>query len=267
MQATRVCFSPFLKNNTILTTASKSNLCCSQRFISFSARLNEEEGSKTPEVETVESTEEVEPVKMSRRRRKFHKWMKEVGYKFSRPSEGTTNYLAATPFPNNPLFQPRPPLADATKQEIYDQYVSDPQNWSVRKLATKYNISLKRVEAILKLKQIEKDLEMNGIPLQRKFAKGMEQLMGVDNRTELLKEPLVDVFPNVGKPKFKSLKEDAHFGPEDAAKVLNRIPFKDLENRMIELGQADFSLPKSTTSTNNESTKPTKKFVIVDTSA
>lgn len=96
MQATRVCFSPFLKNNTILTTASKSNLCCSQRFISFSARLNEEEGSKTPEVETVESTEEVEPVKMSRRRRRFHEWMKEVGYKFSRPSEGTTNYLAAT---------------------------------------------------------------------------------------------------------------------------------------------------------------------------
>ncbi|ORE11378.1 hypothetical protein BCV72DRAFT_197916 [Rhizopus microsporus var. microsporus] len=235
MQATRVCLSPFLKNNAILTTASKSNLCCSQRFISFSARLNEEEGSKTPEVETAESTEEVEPVKLSRRRRRFHEWMKEVGYKFSRPSEGTTNYLATTPFPNNPLFQPRPPLADATKQEIYDQYVSDPQNWS-------------------------------GIPLQRKFAKGMEQLMGVDNRTELLKEPLVDVFPNVGKPKFKSLKEDAHFGPEDAAKVLNRIPFKDLENRMIELGQADFSLPKST-STSHESTKPTKKFVIVDTSA
>lgn len=96
MQATRVCFSPFLKNNTILTTASKSNLCCSQRFISFSARLNEEEGSKTPEVETVESTEEVEPVKLSRRRRRFHEWMKEVGYKFSRPSEGTTNYLATT---------------------------------------------------------------------------------------------------------------------------------------------------------------------------
>lgn len=47
------------------------------------------------------------------------------------------------------------------RQEIYDAFESDPENWTVRKLATKYGISLKRVEAILKLKSSEKEMEMN----------------------------------------------------------------------------------------------------------
>jgi hypothetical protein len=102
----------------------------------------------------------------------------------------------------------------------------------------------------------------------------MEQLMGVDKTMDLLKEPLIDIFPNVGKPKFKTLKEDASFGPEDAAKVLNRIPFKDLERRVIESEQAEFTLPTptatTTTSASNDdktSTVKRNKFVIVDTSS
>lgn len=92
--------------------------------------------------------------------------------------------------------------------------------------------------------------------------------MGVDKTIELLKEPLIDIFPTVGKPKFKTLKEDATFGPEDAAKALGRIPFKDLEKRVIESEQAEFSLP--TPSTNADASKSTakrNKFVIVDTSS
>ncbi|KAG1466449.1 hypothetical protein G6F56_004687 [Rhizopus delemar] len=122
-----------------------------------------------------------------------------------------------------------------------------------------------RNEAILKLKSAEKEMETNGVALQKKFTKGMEQLMGVDKAIELLKEPLADVFPNVGKPKFKALKEDASFGPADAAKVLNRMPYKDLERRAIELEAAEFTLPKS--SANEQVGKQTKKFVIVNTSA
>jgi hypothetical protein len=94
----------------------------------------------------------------------------------------------------------------------------------------------------------------------------MEQLMGVDKTVDLLKEPLIDIFPSVGKPKFKTLKEDATFSPEDAAKALNRIPFKDLEKRVIESEQAEFSLPTPTATSSEKTTKRTK-FVIVDTSA
>ncbi|KAI9478149.1 MAG: eukaryotic mitochondrial regulator protein-domain-containing protein [Benjaminiella poitrasii] len=243
-----------------------------QRYLSSTPRCCEEE--KTPEtpVEEVATAveEEPEPVKLSRRRRRFHEWVNGTGAKYSRPAKGTTNYLGSTPFPNNPLFQPRPPLSDARRQEIYDTFTSDPENWTVRKLATKYGISLKRVEAVLKLKASEKELEMNGFALQKKFNKGMEQLMGVDHTMDLLKEPLIDIFPNVGKPKFKTLNEDASFSPEDAAKVLNRIPFKDLEKRVVESEQAEFVLSTNTSvSSSTATTTYTKrsKFVIVDTSS
>ncbi|KAG2213363.1 hypothetical protein INT47_009036 [Mucor saturninus] len=246
----------------------------SQRFFSLTTACQNEE-TKTPEAAVEQAVEaeavveeEVEPINLSRRRRRFHEWAHGSGAKYSRPAKGTTNYLGTSnPFPNNPLFQPRPPLSDVRRQEIYNAFESDPETWSVRKLATKYGVSLKRIEAILTLKASEKEMEMNGIPLQKKFAKGMEQLMGVDKTVELLKEPLIDIFPSVGKPKFKTLKEDATFAPEDAAKVLGRIPFKDLERRVIESKQAEYTLPTPKNITSASETTKRTKFVIVDTSA
>ncbi|CEP07713.1 hypothetical protein [Parasitella parasitica] len=249
-----------------------------QRHFSNTFQTRNEEPTKTPdnveaatEEEVIEAVEEAEPVKLSRRRRAFHEWVNGNGSKYSRPAKGTTNYLdASKPFPNNPLFQPRPPLSDARRQEIYDAFIADPEEWSVRKLATKFGVSLKRIEAILTLKASEKEMEKNGMALQKKFNKGMEQLMGVDQAIESLKEPLIDIFPAVGKPRFKTLKEDASFSPKDAADVLGRIPFKDLEKLVIASEQAEFTLPSSSaTSVTSNDHRPTRhgKFVIVDTSS
>lgn len=91
--------------------------------------------------------------------------------------------------------------------------------------------------------------------------------MGVDKTFELLKEPLVDIFPSVGKPKFKTLKEDATFAPEDAAKVLGRIPFKDLEKLVISSKQDEYTLPTPKNITTADKATKRTKFVIVDTSA
>ncbi|KAI8639393.1 hypothetical protein BD408DRAFT_350120 [Parasitella parasitica] len=218
-----------------------------QRLFSITFQTRNEDTIKTPEAveaaageDVIEEVEEAEPVKLSRRRRAFHDWANGNGSKYSRPSKGTTNYLdSSKPFPNNPLFQPGTPLSDTRRQEIYDAFIADPEEWS-------------------------------GIALQRKFNKGMEQLMGIDQAIESLKEPLIDIFPAVGKPRFKTLQEDASFSPKDAADVLGRIPFKDLERRVIASEQAEFTLPSppTTLEASNEN-KPTKrrKFVIVDTSS
>jgi hypothetical protein len=37
-----------------------------------------------------------EPLKLSRRRRRFHEWVRGSGSRYARPSEGTTNYLGET---------------------------------------------------------------------------------------------------------------------------------------------------------------------------
>ncbi|KAI8149553.1 eukaryotic mitochondrial regulator protein-domain-containing protein [Fennellomyces sp. T-0311] len=239
----------------------------SQRLFSCTSRRWNEEKSETGEAapEEEQQTEEPEPVKLSRRRRRFHEWVREDGARFARPSQGTTNYLGSTPFPSNPLFQPRPPLTDAVRQEIYDTYAESPEDWSIRKLATKFNISMRRVEAVLKLKEAEKEMEMNGVPLQKKYAKGMEKLMGADQSVTPLIEPLVDIFPRVKKPTFKLVEEDAAFTEKDAAKALNRQPYRVLEERAIAREEAKFANARQNVQNAPTETK-TKKFVIVDTS-
>ncbi|KXS13179.1 hypothetical protein M427DRAFT_100791, partial [Gonapodya prolifera JEL478] len=52
----------------------------------------------------------------------------------------------------NPYFVAIPPVSNVLRREIFELYESNPQEWSPRKLASRYNLSIVRVEAILKLK-------------------------------------------------------------------------------------------------------------------
>lgn len=55
----------------------------------------------------------------------------------------------------NPSFQPPPPVSDALRTAIYKQFINDPEKNSVRELARRYHLSIKRVNAILRLKGLE----------------------------------------------------------------------------------------------------------------
>ncbi|KAG1076789.1 hypothetical protein G6F42_025286 [Rhizopus arrhizus] len=74
-----------------------------QRYFSNTFHARNEDATKTPEAveaageESVQvEEEEVEPVKLSRRRRRFHEWANGNGSKYSRPAKGTTNYLGTS---------------------------------------------------------------------------------------------------------------------------------------------------------------------------
>jgi hypothetical protein len=60
------------------------------------------------------------------------------------------------PFPMNPSFRPPPPISDSQREKMYREYVADPDYNSVRALSQRYNLSLKRVDAILRLKGMER---------------------------------------------------------------------------------------------------------------
>lgn len=86
----------------------------SQRFFSLTTACQNEE-SKTPEAaveqtveEVVVEEEEVEPINLSRRRRRFHEWANGSGAKFSRPAKGTTNYLGTSNVSFHSLTMKRP---------------------------------------------------------------------------------------------------------------------------------------------------------------
>ena len=49
-------------------------------------------------------------------------------------------------------------LNEKTKDEMYDLHIKDPTFWTVRKLANEYDTEMERVEAILVLKKMEKDM-------------------------------------------------------------------------------------------------------------
>ncbi|KAK7058561.1 hypothetical protein VNI00_002197 [Paramarasmius palmivorus] len=82
------------------------------------------------------------------------------------------------PFPLNPTFLPPPPISDTQKQAMYDEYMQDPLKNSVRVLSQRYHISLKRVDAILRLKGMEAAWHKKK-QVQTGFVRGMEKILGV----------------------------------------------------------------------------------------
>ncbi|KAH6917095.1 eukaryotic mitochondrial regulator protein-domain-containing protein [Coprinopsis sp. MPI-PUGE-AT-0042] len=77
----------------------------------------------------------------------------------------------------NPSFRPSPPISDVQRDAMYNAYMADPMKNNVRTLAQRYGMSLKRVDAILRLKGLERDWAKNK-RLQNGFQAGMEILLG-----------------------------------------------------------------------------------------
>ncbi|KAG0364077.1 hypothetical protein BGZ54_007862 [Gamsiella multidivaricata] len=234
------------------------------------------EGDSAEEAGAVAST------KLPYRRRNFHQWLQKGGARFATPSFSGPNFVGDVPFPMNPLFKPTPPISNLAKEEIYKFHCSDSTKWTPRQLGMKYNISIKRVEAILRLKHLEQEMVAEGFVAQEKFTKGMEQLMGVKaERSAAIVEPLTDILPQVGSPKFEALDEDQEFTAEDAAKVLKRRPLAEIKARQLEeekqrpfrlkdsiKGVAKAEAPQTVAlSRNAAESNPRFKFEILDTFA
>ncbi|KAI7824156.1 hypothetical protein BC939DRAFT_396865 [Gamsiella multidivaricata] len=204
------------------------------------------EGDSAEEAGAVAST------KLPYRRRNFHQWLQKGGARFATPSFSGPNFVGDVPFPMNPLFKPTPPISNLAKEEIYKFHCSDSTKWTPRFVA------------------------------QEKFTKGMEQLMGVKaERSAAIVEPLTDILPQVGSPKFEALDEDQEFTAEDAAKVLKRRPLAEIKARQLEeekqrpfrlkdsiKGVAKAEAPQTVAlSRNAAESNPRFKFEILDTFA
>ena len=59
------------------------------------------------------------------------------------------------PFPRNPSFKPPTPLSDNLRTVIYNSYATNPTANDPHTLSIRYGISVRRVEAIIRLKQLE----------------------------------------------------------------------------------------------------------------
>ncbi|EJD52211.1 hypothetical protein AURDEDRAFT_159066 [Auricularia subglabra TFB-10046 SS5] len=108
----------------------------------------------------------------------YHLWITGDGSTYRDvPAEGR-HYLGGDgcPFPLNPSFKPPIPTSDNTRTLIYKQYIQDGK--TVRELSFEHGISLRRVEAILRLKHLEVQWRHNQ-RLETSFQQEMEQALGV----------------------------------------------------------------------------------------
>ncbi|KAI8053455.1 eukaryotic mitochondrial regulator protein-domain-containing protein [Syncephalis plumigaleata] len=143
-------------------------------------------------------------------------WLLNDGVKYKHVTPGQTNYVNGNrhPFPLNPTFRPNPPLAEKTRTEIFTLWYNNPIRWTPRQISNEYNISIKRAEAILRLKAFGARQASKGVTMQTKY---VEPKM-------VLRELSHETVPHVDKPRYIAVSEETQFGTEEAAKLLGR-PF------------------------------------------
>ncbi|KAJ2853517.1 hypothetical protein J3B02_003104, partial [Coemansia erecta] len=161
-------------------------------------------------------------------------WLIKEGSAYKNMRPGRTNFVnnGTKPFPLNPFFRPRPPVSDSVKEAMYADYLRAPETFTPRFLGEKYAISIKRVEAILKLKAIEHQMVESGeIVAQKKLTANMESMLGVSSAKPIT-ESLVAQVTRVSNPRFHAVPEGQPFTAADAADVLGRKPYQDIMDRM-----------------------------------
>ncbi|KAJ1818064.1 hypothetical protein LPJ75_001545 [Coemansia sp. RSA 2598] len=161
-------------------------------------------------------------------------WLIKEGGAYKNMRPGRTNFVGhgTKPFPLNPFFRPRPPVPDTVKEAIYADYLRAPETFTPRFLGEKYAISIKRVEAILKLKAIEHQMVESGeIVAQKKLTANMESMLGVAS-LKTITEALVAQTTRVSSPRFHAVPEGQSFTAADAAEVLGRKPYQTIMDRM-----------------------------------
>ncbi|KAI9330941.1 eukaryotic mitochondrial regulator protein-domain-containing protein [Obelidium mucronatum] len=171
------------------------------------------------------------------------RWLKSDGLQYKNQTEAKFIGRYGAPFPMNPLFKPVPPLADATRQEIYELYKSDPETQSPLKLATRFGVSIARIQAILRLKALEAKMQKEDKPIQAQLTYHMEKMLRVDpTGKKNIKEPLRILPSERLKPLFQFIDEADGISPEDAAALLEKEPYANVQHKLDMQAERVFSL-------------------------
>ena len=170
-------------------------------------------------------------VKNHKPRQEFREWMATQSSKYRNAPEEGPLYLGgeSQPFPLNPQFRPRRPLSEVQKNKIFDQWKKTSSS-QLGTICAKYGISLKRLEAVVRLKLFEADFKKSH-SLENALSKGVEAMTGASASDREMGprpiEPLVDIAVPATKQVFSPIAETDDFSPDLASRYLGLD--KDLE--------------------------------------
>ncbi|KAI0172403.1 eukaryotic mitochondrial regulator protein-domain-containing protein [Hypoxylon sp. FL1284] len=188
--------------------------------------------------------------RFTKSRRMFREWINGPGSMFRRHRPGTTNYPQSKfegperntdrPFLLNPHFKSEPVLDDRARELIWAKIMKDGE--TVKAVSAELGVDIRRVAAVVRLKEVEKDWEAKGKKLAKPYSRAVLSMVpthsirnGIQNAPF---EPIneLHVHPFTMKQIFWPTSESRHFTREDAAKAFNpkmlsadeRVPHPEL---------------------------------------
>ncbi|KXJ90575.1 eukaryotic mitochondrial regulator protein-domain-containing protein [Microdochium bolleyi] len=180
----------------------------------------------------------------SKVRREFRRWLKLEGNQFKSIPEGENGpryytdpvkrriknlgpgqFETSVPFMQNPSFRAAPVLNERARELIWQKVMRDGD--TIKAVAAEYGIDIRRVAAVIRLKEVEKDWEKKGKTLAKPYAKAVLSMVRTHNINPTVQnKPLEDInevhiHPHTMQQIFWPTSESRHFTRKDAAKVFN----------------------------------------------
>lgn len=166
--------------------------------------------------------------KMSKGRMRMFEWLESRSGTSLAEAPNSPNYLGPfqdQPFPLNPLFRSQPVLDETTKELIYDKVVS--RGESLKAVSAEMHVDVKRVAAVVRLKEVEKQWTSEGKKLATPYAKAVMKMLpktffreGEENTPH---EPINEIHVHnlTMQQLFVPVSESRRFTREDAAKAFH----------------------------------------------
>ncbi|PHH76762.1 hypothetical protein CDD80_1248 [Ophiocordyceps camponoti-rufipedis] len=162
--------------------------------------------------------------RMTRLRHQMHIWLQSGEARSLRTCRHGTRYINGSidkPFPLNPLFRSQPVLSNEMRERIWHKVIV--QGNAVKGVSSDLKVDVRRVAAVVRLKELEKQMIDSGKKLATPYAKAVLAMLPTtiwnDNRENEPHEPINDV--HIHKQSmhqlFLPVAESRRFTREDAA--------------------------------------------------
>ncbi|KAI1433688.1 eukaryotic mitochondrial regulator protein-domain-containing protein [Xylaria sp. CBS 124048] len=186
-------------------------------------------------------------LKFSQARRRFRAWERDQGRLYRRPPPGKPVYLQSfgrgdgtRPFPLNRYFQSTRVLDEPSRELIWDKIVRGGD--TIKAVSAEFGVDIRRVAAIVRLKEVEKEWVAEGKPLARPYARAVMGMLPQHHiQGAQVNEPYESInelheHPYTMQQIFWPTSESRHFTRADAAKAFHpkllstdeRVPHPEL---------------------------------------
>jgi len=188
-------------------------------------------------------------------RRQFKDWVEGRAQEFKEPLPGETNYLTRhiptfnerettdeQPFPNNPNFLSERVLSEKAREMIWEAIMV--KGMPLKAVSAEFHVDMRRVAAVVRMKEIEKRWEREGKPIAWPYARAIMDMLPKADLVEGEKpfEPINDIHVHsyTMQQLFVPVSESREFTRRDAAKAFGEhILPPDDKMRIPELVQLE----------------------------